>query len=48
VRAEKYTNVKEHQNRQQSTQREIAELQQESEKLKAQQMMEQNTSAYGE
>ena len=48
VRAEKYINVKEHQNRQQSTQREIAELQLESEKLKKQHVDQENVSAYGE
>jgi hypothetical protein len=48
VRAEKYINVKEHQNRQQSTQREIAELQLESEKLKMQHVDQENVSAYGE
>jgi hypothetical protein len=48
VRAEKYTNVKDHQNRQQSTQREYAELQQESERLKIQQVEQENVPMYGE
>jgi hypothetical protein len=48
VRPEKYINVKEPQNRQQSSQREIAELQQESEKLRLQQTEPENASAYGE
>ena len=48
VRPEKYVNGKERQNRQQSTQRETAELQQESEKLQTQQMEQENASAYGE
>jgi hypothetical protein len=48
VRAEKYVNGKEHQNRQPSTRREIAELQQESEKLKPQQTEQEGASTYGE
>jgi hypothetical protein len=48
VRAEKYINVKEHQSRQQSTQREMAELQQDSDKLKTQQVDQENVSTYGE
>ena len=48
VRAEKYINVKERENRQQSSQRETLELQQESEKLRTQQMEQEDTSAYGE
>jgi hypothetical protein len=48
VRAEKYPNVKDHQNRQQSTQREYVELQQESERLKLQQVEQENVPMYGE
>jgi hypothetical protein len=48
VRAEKYTNVKDHQNRQQSTQREYTELKQESERLKMQQVELENVPMYGE
>ena len=47
VKAERYNNNKEHQNRQQSAQREIAELQQESEKLNTQQTEPASGSAYG-
>jgi hypothetical protein len=48
VRAERYSNVKDHQNRQQSTQKEYAELQQESERLKMQQVEQENVPIYGE
>jgi hypothetical protein len=48
VRAERYNSVKDHQNRQQSTQREYTELQQESERLKIQQVEQENVPIYGE
>ena len=48
VRAEKYINVKERENRQQSSERETLELQQESEKLQTQQMEQEETSVCGE
>jgi hypothetical protein len=40
--------AKKHQNRRPSTRREIAELQQESEKLKTQQAEQESPSTYGE
>ena len=48
VRAERYINAKEREKGQQSSQREIVELQRESEKLQTQQMEQENTSPFEE